>query len=82
MYMGTKVRMITNFSLGTMQATRERSTIFKILKEHILSIQLKKKKDFKQWGNIHVFKNCIKTEGIYHQQSSPIRSIKGNPSEK
>lgn len=29
-----------------------------------------------------MFKNCIKTEGIYHQQSSPIRNIKGNPSEK
>ena len=81
MYVGTKVRMTTNFSLETMQATRERSTIFKILKEHILSIQFKKK-DFKQWGNIHVFKNCIKTEGIYHQQSSPIRNIKENPSEK
>lgn len=81
MYMGTKVRMTTNCSLETMQVTRERSTIFKILKEHILSTQFKKK-DFKQWGNIHVLKNCIKTEGIYHQQSSPIRNIKGNPSEK
>ena len=80
MYVGTKVRMTTNFSLETMQVTRERSTTFKILKEHILSVQFKK--DFKQWGNIHVFKNCIKTEGIYHQQSSPIRNIKGNPSEK
>lgn len=43
MYVGTKVRMTTNFSLETMQVTRERSTTFKILKEHILSVQFKKK---------------------------------------
>lgn len=42
MYVGTKVRMTTNFSLETMQVTRERSTTFKILKEHILSVQFKK----------------------------------------
>lgn len=44
MYMGTKVRMTTNCSLETMQVTREKSIIFKILKEHILSTQFKKKK--------------------------------------
>lgn len=83
MYIRTKIKM-TNFSLESMQAQRQRRNIFKVLKEKKVKLKFYKQQKYLSVAkvNTNTFR-CTNTERIHHQQTYTTKNIgKVNSSDK